>query len=728
MACEYAGRSPTPSGSVHLHPRAVVTGRPPAPTEFDPAVDGLPEVLDPSRLPARGAGRVVTLLSAGAPDEAEWNQACAVAVAKAWAGEGVRVFLADLGLEQPTLHEILGVPNDEGISDMFRFGASVQRVAHRVGELPFFFTAAGAPVYEPEEILRSDRWKILIDGFAEASAALLLYLPAEAEGAEAILARTTDLIVLGQALPAAVERGAGPDPLAWITPAGAAAAGPAVTPAVAGELSEPGAEEVGSPEEFRSPADLVAGHPDDAEATSGDPEPGLEDHPGTGGEGDEGETLVDLEAGWGTPLESADTQTFEVPVGEPGLPEDHAEPVDEAWDAPLDGWEEEGAGLEVVPDEPQGWEDSSAAVDDRGFEPVSAREPEADPVLEPEAGPVLEAAPDLGPPSAEPELPESIVGVQSSDAEVASEASFDSGAGGAWDGPSSQSGWSGADEDPVPAAVSPEPDPAAPTAKRQRRGSRRWVVWGGAAAMLALVAWQLVGSGLLPSDGAGGAGGEPPPEGESAVSDAPAEGGSATGTDGAVPDDDPARAAETSNPPVDIDPGEPTSPLLDASLVIQSFADPAEAQDFADRLSESLGELLFTVVPSLVRGETWYRTVAGPARDVSEIPGIQQRIEQANLSILAGRTGWFARRTGMAFLLTEEHSLADADALALRYRGEGIPAYVLAIDYSAGVRLYRVYAGAYAAESEATPLARILADAGVEAELVPRLGSMPSDR
>ncbi|MDH3223466.1 MAG: SPOR domain-containing protein, partial [Gemmatimonadota bacterium] len=140
------------------------------------------------------------------------------------------------------------------------------------------------------------------------------------------------------------------------------------------------------------------------------------------------------------------------------------------------------------------------------------------------------------------------------------------------------------------------------------------------------------------------------------------------------------------------------------------------------------GELLFVVVPSVANGQTWYRTVAGPARDVAEIPGIQERIERAGLRILAGRTGWFPRRTGLAFLLTEELTVDDADALAGRYRDEGIPAYVLAVDYSAGVRRYRVYAGGYAYEDEAAPLARILTEAGIDAPLVPRLGSMPSAR
>ncbi|NNM32045.1 MAG: SPOR domain-containing protein [Gemmatimonadetes bacterium] len=247
------------------------------------------------------------------------------------------------------------------------------------------------------------------------------------------------------------------------------------------------------------------------------------------------------------------------------------------------------------------------------------------------------------------------------------------------------------------------------------RGSRRWLVWGGAAAIVVLGAWQLGGAGLFSRDGAGGAGGEPP------TVDGAAGDPAITSPDGAA---DGTTAVATA----DIDPGEPTSPLQDASLVIQSFPNAAEAQEFADRLSENLGELLFTVVPSSVNGQTWYRTMAGPARDISEIPGIQERIQQANLSMLAGRTGWFPRRTGLAFLLTEERTLAEADALARRYRGEGIPAYVMAVDYSAGVRLYRVYAGGYAGEDESAPLARLLSDAGVDAELVPRLGSMPSDR
>ena len=668
-----------------------MTGQPSVPTEFDPAVDGLPEALDPSRLPEQGAGRVVTLLSSATSDQNAWARDSAVAVAQAWAEQGVRVFLADLGLERPTLHETLGVPNEEGLSDLFRFGASVQRVAHRVGDLPFFFTAAGSPIFGSEEVLRNERWRILIDGFAEAGAALLLYLPADEAGADAVLARTTELVVLGAEVPEDLLGDGVPSPLAWVawpgaTPAAVAPEG--IDPEPEGGFVDPAVSE-------RSDLTVEApGWSHDSSLLEGDEE-GLGDVPGDPAS----EFGSDLEAtDWGEVLESADTQSFDVPGREAETEPDAEEPF---WDPSPGDWEEVAPGLEIDPDLGGSFEDLGAPSvgADAGLAAEGEQaDGETDAEILSAEGSDTPGSPDEdGLDASLPEVGEGATEVPT-DSGWSEEASISPPAA---DRPAEE--WAGAPESPIQDDA--QPATAGPTPRR----GRRWVLWGGAAAIVILGAWQLTGSGFLAGDGAGGAGGEPPPEGEVAAPDPSA------------PETAVVEAA-------DVDPGEPTSPLLDASLVIQSFPSASEAQDFADRLSENLGDLLFTVVPSLINGQTWYRTVAGPARDVSEIPGIQERIQRANLSMLAGRSGWFPRRTGLAFLLTEEPDLSDADALAVRYRGEGIPAYVLAIDYSAGIRRYRVYAGGYAFEDESAPLARILSDAGVDAELVPRLGSMPSGR
>ena len=200
-------------------------GSPPDPTTFDPNADGLPDALSSSRLPAGGAGRVVVMLATGEPDSEAWARDAAVSVARSWAEDGARVFLADAALTDPHLHEVLGLPNEEGVADMFRFGASVQRVARRIEDLPFFFTSAGTTTFNPHEVLASSRWRTLADGFRDAGAALLLYLPASEPGADGLLAQATDVVVFGEEVPDSLAADSAPTVVAWVTGDGGPAEG-----------------------------------------------------------------------------------------------------------------------------------------------------------------------------------------------------------------------------------------------------------------------------------------------------------------------------------------------------------------------------------------------------------------------------------------------------------------------------------------------------------------------
>jgi hypothetical protein len=59
---------------------------------------------------------------------------------------------------------------------------------------------------------------------------------------------------------------------------------------------------------------------------------------------------------------------------------------------------------------------------------------------------------------------------------------------------------------------------------------------------------------------------------------------------------------------------------------------------------------------------------------------------------------------------------ADREAAQERARDlyeAGLPAYVLAVDYSDGSTRYRIYVGAYADEQEAAHLSNVLAEQGL---------------
>ncbi len=162
---------------------------------FDPTGGALPEALDPARA-EHAAGMVVLAASAELPDR-EWSGRTAVRLAREWAAAGRRVFLADLSLEEPLLHELLDEANGEGISDAVLYGASVRRIARAPARGGFYFAPAGTVVSDPAEVLEHARWDSLAGGFRGAGATLLLFLPAGLAGARSLLERADHLVLLG---------------------------------------------------------------------------------------------------------------------------------------------------------------------------------------------------------------------------------------------------------------------------------------------------------------------------------------------------------------------------------------------------------------------------------------------------------------------------------------------------------------------------------------------------
>ncbi len=175
-----------------------------------------------------------------------WAAGAAWDVARAAAQGGRRVALVDLWLEDPTLHDVVGLTPSEGIVDAFEYDVSLTKAAHEVDHV--FFIAAGTATTHAGELFASARWRRLQGGFRVEGALLLVYLSA---GALARLSAVPDgLLVLspdgyepessiGQGITAAMERGI---PLLGVvrerwTPAASAA--PAVPPPPRGSGATP---------------------------------------------------------------------------------------------------------------------------------------------------------------------------------------------------------------------------------------------------------------------------------------------------------------------------------------------------------------------------------------------------------------------------------------------------------------------------------------------------------
>ena len=175
-----------------------------------------------------------------ATGDLKWAAGAAWDVARAATLSDRRIALVDLWLEQPMLHETVGLTPTEGIVDAFEYDVSLTKAAHEVDRV--FFIAAGTVTAHAGDLFANPRWKKLHGGFRVEDALLLLYLSA---GALARLSAVPDgLIVLspdgyepessiGQGITAVMERGvpllgvvrerwtpAGPDPRSVAPPPG----------------------------------------------------------------------------------------------------------------------------------------------------------------------------------------------------------------------------------------------------------------------------------------------------------------------------------------------------------------------------------------------------------------------------------------------------------------------------------------------------------------------------
>ncbi len=281
---------------------------------FDVESGNVPEECSPSILPGGGRGRIVALAATPFARSKDWAGRAAVYIAKGWAEEGLRIFLMDLGLESPSLHDLLGLPNEEGVSDAFLYGASVQRIAQPALDGAVFFASAGTVAGDPEEVLGHPRWNDLAGGFSEADATLLLFLPTEITGAEKILSRATDIVFLA-------AQGESPDE--FLGPASIkvlAIAGPLGSPPPAEEeaaLAKPEPAKGPEPELFGAGLDLAGGF---GEVAVG----GEEEMPAFTLDGS-----FELASGFGLETSEDASALGEAPSGGPGAPEPEAEPAPE---------------------------------------------------------------------------------------------------------------------------------------------------------------------------------------------------------------------------------------------------------------------------------------------------------------------------------------------------------------------------------------------------------------
>lgn len=143
-----------------------------------------------------------------------WAAKAAWDIARIAARGGRRVALVDLGVEEPALHQTVGLTPSDGIVDAFEYGVSLAKAAHEVDGV--FFIAAGSYTASAGDLYAHARWRKLQAGFRSEGALLLLFisatglgkLSAVADGAIVLAPEGLDpASAVGQELAVVVERG-----------------------------------------------------------------------------------------------------------------------------------------------------------------------------------------------------------------------------------------------------------------------------------------------------------------------------------------------------------------------------------------------------------------------------------------------------------------------------------------------------------------------------------------
>lgn len=225
-----------------------------APTPFDPEGGQLPQALD-TLLHGDAAPPVLLVVAADGARSSGWSARATIALAGAVARER-SVVLADLGVDRPELHQLLGVSNLEGLADVFLFGASLPRVAQAAPGQPFEVVAAGAYVPDAGDLMASSRWERIADEYRMGGATLLAYVPAGMAGLDGLASRMNAALVLADEHEVAAAAASLPDDanvLGVLTPAGAVQAAEPPAPEAAPVPQKPDI----TPRPPRTDADLL---------------------------------------------------------------------------------------------------------------------------------------------------------------------------------------------------------------------------------------------------------------------------------------------------------------------------------------------------------------------------------------------------------------------------------------------------------------------------------------
>lgn len=158
--------------------------------------------------------------------------------------------------------------------------------------------------------------------------------------------------------------------------------------------------------------------------------------------------------------------------------------------------------------------------------------------------------------------------------------------------------------------------------------------------------------------------------------------------------------------------------VLGYSVLIASFGTLDEA---LRRQRELAGvNAMYYTAPTSVEGTVYHRLFAAMLPGRGEAATLMTRLVREGVK--SSFRSWDIRPAALAFFLGSYESRREADLAIDALLLQDIPAYRVPAAGEAGATRYYVYAGGFEAAAEARYLQSLLAEAGLEAELVERVG------
>ncbi len=138
--------------------------------------------------------RIVEITSAG---PSEGKTTIAVNLAAIIAQGGRKVILLDADFRRPSIHKFIGIPNQEGLGNLFHDLSQLEQVMKHVENLPMQVIPTGPVPPNPSELLASERMGIILEKLKEISDVVVIDTPPTIiSDAIALSAKTDGVVVI----------------------------------------------------------------------------------------------------------------------------------------------------------------------------------------------------------------------------------------------------------------------------------------------------------------------------------------------------------------------------------------------------------------------------------------------------------------------------------------------------------------------------------------------------